>query len=82
MKLFQTLFNYVICTTKQKHIDETHGLGHAINVLINSHQIFEHEKHNYPEIIPLEPVIYTSSIIHGPKRRHQRNQQTIARKPT
>ena len=64
MKLFQTLFNYVLCTTKQKHIDETHGLGHAINVLINSHQIFEHEKHNYPEIIPLEPVIYTSSILH------------------
>ena len=64
MRLFDSLLQYVLFTCKKKHIDETHGLGHAINVLMNSHTIFENEKHNYPEVEPMEHVIYASAILH------------------
>lgn len=64
MKLFEPLLQYVLLTSRKKGIDETHGLGHSINVLMNSHNIFENEKNNYPQIKPMENIIYASAMLH------------------
>lgn len=64
MNLFQTLLHYVLLTSKEKKIDESHGLGHAMDVLVNSNQIYTKEVERYPEIKPLEPVIYICAMLH------------------
>lgn len=58
------LLNIALSFTKRFHIDESHALGHSINVLHYAHEIKMHEYKNYPILNEQESVIYASAILH------------------
>ena len=64
MSLLSKLFNFVIMITNRYKIDESHGLSHSMDVLINAHNIYESEliKNNY--LKDQQFVIYISAILH------------------
>lgn len=62
--LFTKLFRYVLTTTLQYNIDESHGLSHSMNTLYYANQIFREEVLIRPEIQFHERLIYVSAIIH------------------
>jgi len=64
MKLLSSLFHYVTLTSKKYGIDESHGLGHSMEVLRNANQIFSCEVYTNPFLIEQERIIYTASVIH------------------
>lgn len=64
MNLFSSLFHYVLMTTSKYNVDESHGLGHSMNCLYFSNQIFEKEVEIYPEIKDHENIIYVSAALH------------------
>jgi HD superfamily phosphodiesterase len=69
MKLpfLSTLFHYVLLTTRKYGIDESHGLGHSMNILRYTNAIFEEELKRCPNadlLMSQEPVIYTAAIVH------------------
>jgi hypothetical protein len=64
MKLLESIIRFVMLTTKQHTIDESHGIIHSFNTLHNAHNIFQAERFKHPEMIPHEQVIYISSAIH------------------
>lgn len=64
MRLISSLLKFVSFTSKKYAIDESHGLGHSMNVLINAHAIYSSEVLNYPILRNQERIIYTSACIH------------------
>ena len=64
MKLLSSLFHYVTLTSKKYGIDESHGLGHSMEVLRNANQIFNCEVLRHPFLMNQERIIYTASVIH------------------
>jgi len=64
MKLFSSLFHYVLKTVSKYNIDESHSVGHAMNCLYYSNQIFEAEVKENPEIMEYENIIYISAALH------------------
>ena len=64
MKLLSTLLKFVKLNSIKYNIDESHGLGHSMEVLFNAHQIYNANVLEYPFLKNQEPVIYTSAIIH------------------
>jgi HD superfamily phosphodiesterase len=67
LPLLTTLFHYVLLTTRKYGIDESHGLGHSMNILRYTNAIFEEELKGCPNADLLksqEPVIYTAAIVH------------------
>lgn len=64
MSLFRNLFQYVLSTTKNKQIDESHGVSHAMNVLLNSHKIYQTEVLTHAGLNNHERVIYSAAILH------------------
>jgi HD superfamily phosphodiesterase len=65
--LLTTLFNYVLLTTRKYGIDESHGLGHSMNILRYTNAIFEEELKWSPtpeRLKAQEPVIYTAAVVH------------------
>ena len=65
--LLSTLFNYVLLTTRNYGIDESHGISHSMNILRYANAIFEEEMKwsPTPELLKSqEPVIYTAAIVH------------------
>ena len=64
MSLLTKLFQFVLLTSKEYNIDESHGLSHSMNVLHFAHNIYEAEKINYPILESQSKIIYVSSIIH------------------
>ena len=62
--MFDKLFKFVMTTVAQYNIDESHGLSHALNVLMQSHIIYESEIVSSPEMCQYETIIYISAIIH------------------
>jgi len=64
MKLISRLFEFVSFTSRKYSIDESHGLGHSMDVLVNAHTIYTSEVLKNPLLITQERVIYTSAIIH------------------
>jgi HD superfamily phosphodiesterase len=64
MKLLSTLLKFVKLNSIKYNIDESHGLGHSMEVLFNAHQIYSANVFKYPSLKDQEPVIYTSAIIH------------------
>jgi hypothetical protein len=64
MSLFRNLFQYVLSTTKNKQIDESHGVSHAMNVLLNSHKIYQTEVLKHACLNNHERVIYSAAILH------------------
>lgn len=64
MSLISKLLQFVISTVNKYNIDESHGLGHSMNVLIYSHNIFNHSVQTMPELHKYERIIYVSAIVH------------------
>jgi len=64
MRLLSKLFKFVITTSVKYNIDESHGLSHSMNVLQNSHNIYESELVNNPELYKMKKIIYVSSVLH------------------
>jgi len=64
MKLISSLLQFVSFTSQKYGIDESHGLGHSMDVLINTNHIYNSEVTQNPFLRGQERVIYTSAIIH------------------
>ena len=64
MKLISSLLNFVSLTSNKYGIDESHGLGHSMDVLVNSHNIYNSELLNNPFLRGQERIIYTSACLH------------------
>jgi HD superfamily phosphodiesterase len=64
MSLITKLLNFVILTSNKYSIDESHGLGHSMDVLNYAHCIYEEELLKRPYIAEHQRIIYTSAIIH------------------
>lgn len=64
MLLLTKLFQYVLLASKKYSIDESHGIGHSMNVLNFAHKIYESEVPTSPYLKNHENIIYVSAIIH------------------
>jgi len=64
MRLLPALLHYVKFTSVKQHIDESHAMGHSMNVLHHAHQIFTNSVEKYPLLRDQEPIIYSSCILH------------------
>jgi len=64
MSLLNTLFYYVLLTTKKYNIDESHGLSHSMDVLLNSNKLYDEWLPRYPQLKNQEKVIYVSAVLH------------------
>ena len=52
------LFNIALIFCKRYSIDESHAIGHAMNVLHYSHDIMKHEALTRPDIVKHKNIIY------------------------
>jgi hypothetical protein len=64
MRLLTTLLRFVQYTSLKNNIDESHGLGHAMDVLHYTHQIYIHQRIKNPVLIDQEPIFYSAAILH------------------
>jgi HD superfamily phosphodiesterase len=64
MNLLNYLFEYVILTSKEFNIDDSHSLSHSINVLDYASRIYQSEIETKPCLLYKKKIIYTSAIIH------------------
>jgi len=64
MSFFSTLFHYVLLSCKKYNIDESHGLPHAMNILLYANHIYEEEAAQYPVLKEQEKIIYVSAVLH------------------
>ena len=64
MKLLATLLRFVQMTSMKYKIDESHSLGHSMEVLHNANDIYMNSRFKYPELHDQDVVIYTAAIIH------------------
>ena len=62
--LLTKLFKFVITTSRIYNIDESHGLGHSMNVLNFANKIINSEIIKNPYLDNQRNIIYTSSVIH------------------
>lgn len=64
MSLLSKLLHFVLVSSRNHNIDESHGVSHSMNVLIYANKIFENEVINYPILKSHEKIIYVSAILH------------------
>ena len=64
MLLLSKLLQFVLFTSQKYNIDESHGIGHSMNVLHFAHTIYECEVKMNPFLKNHENIIYVSAIIH------------------
>jgi len=64
MSFFSTLFHYVLLSCKKYNIDESHGLPHAMNILLYANHIYEEEVTKHPLLKNQEKIIYVSAVLH------------------
>jgi len=64
MLLLSKLLKFVLFTSQKFNIDESHGIGHSMDVLHFAHNIYESEVHTNPFLKKHENIIYVSAIIH------------------
>jgi HD superfamily phosphodiesterase len=68
MKLYSTIINYafkfVVNTSKQYNIDDSHSLRHSMEVFEFANQIYNHELINNPFLLQQKNVIMCSAILH------------------
>ena len=64
MKLISSILEFVSFTSRKYLIDESHGLGHSMNVLINAHAIYNSEVIKHPILRNHERILYTSAALH------------------
>jgi hypothetical protein len=64
MRLLTTLLRFVQYTSLKNNIDESHALGHAMDVLHYTHQNYIHQRIKSPQLIEQEPIFYSAAILH------------------
>jgi HD superfamily phosphodiesterase len=64
MSLLNKIFHFVLLTTKEYNIDESHGVSHSMNVLRTASDIYEAEVIKQPILKQHEKIIYVSAAIH------------------
>ena len=64
MLLLSKLLQFVLFTSNKYSIDESHGIGHSMDVLHFAHNIYENEVCTNPFLKKHENIIYVSAIIH------------------
>lgn len=64
MLLLTKLLHFVMLISYKYHIDESHSLGHSLEVLNNAHNIYESELPNNPKLKLDERAIYVAAIVH------------------
>lgn len=64
MRILPKLINFALITVKHLHIDESHGLSHALDVLHHSHHILESELPKHPYLEDQRDIIYSSALLH------------------
>ena len=64
MLLLSKLLQFVLFTSHKYNIDESHGIGHSMDVLHFAHNIYENEVCTNPFLKKHENIIYVSAIIH------------------
>lgn len=64
MKLLPTLLHFVQMTSMKHRIDESHSLGHSMEVVHYTNHIYIDNVIKYPELHNQAAVIYTAAIIH------------------
>jgi hypothetical protein len=64
MRLLSSLIKFVQLTSLKHGIDESHSLGHALQVLHNVHEIYTASVNQFPYLKDQEPVFYTSAVVH------------------
>ena len=64
MRLLTSLLRFVQYTSSKYNIDESHGLGHAMDVLHYTHQIYLQQRIIYPQLVEQEPIFYSAAILH------------------
>jgi len=62
--LISKLINFIFLTSGRHNIDESHGIGHSMNVLHYAHRIYASELPKFPELKKEERAIYISALIH------------------
>lgn len=62
--LFNQIMRFVLMTSARYNIDESHGLGHSLNVLNFSNKIYSQEQYLYPPLKTQEKVIYAAAALH------------------
>ena len=64
MLLLPKLINFALLTVNKFHIDESHGVSHALDVLHHSHNILQSELPNHPYLETQRDIVYTSALMH------------------
>lgn len=64
MRLLPALIHFVKNTCSRYKIDESHAIGHAMNVLYYSQCIVNATAYQFPYLREQEPVIYTCAVLH------------------
>ena len=62
--LLSALYYYVVLTSKNYGIDETHSLGHSMDVFYFANKIYEKELVDNSFLKNQENIIFTSAILH------------------
>jgi len=62
--LLVKMFHYVNLVSFKYSIDESHSIGHSMNILHFANQIFDSEQLRYPKLREQEKIIYVSAVLH------------------
>ena len=62
--LVTKLLQFVMFMSKKYAIDESHSIGHSMDVLIKAHNIYEAEVERFDDLRAKRRVIYVSAILH------------------
>lgn len=62
--LINHAFNFVIQTSKEYNIDESHALKHSMEVFNHANSIYENELLKNPQLENHRDIIYLASIVH------------------
>tara|TARA_Y100000389_G_scaffold203531_2_gene252212 strand:- start:193 stop:825 length:633 start_codon:yes stop_codon:yes gene_type:complete len=58
------IVQFILLQCKKQNIDESHSLGHALNVLDYSKKLYNEEVVNYPILMKQQHIIYTTALLH------------------
>lgn len=64
MKIISQIVPFLLSTVQKNHIDDSHAIGHAFQVLRHSHLNWKQSSLIYPDLLRQRDVIYTSALVH------------------
>ena len=64
MSLLVKMFHFVNLASFKYKIDESHSVGHSMNILHFAHKIFQSEQSKYPELREQERIVYMCAVLH------------------